>query len=231
VLVLLPQADLLRVRQLLQIVCLKMIKPTPINSFPHPQSPEEGDHLMTVEVDLKPFQQALRKLGFRRIVNYRSTINPDVQIYSQDFPNERVKVEVQLWGNGQHRASHWHPSTFAPGFTQMDTTPTDFHTVKGMQRAITHERTRYFKLKRNPTVIIRETIKRTMTRAQKKLDQMIGYSNYDPEGPSLTINFSNRYRAEISFADLAHLVRRADEIAAESGQGGIPDLHNWRELK
>lgn len=45
------------------------------------------------------------------------------------------RVEVQLWGDGKHRAAHWIGG-------RMATEPTEFADVPSMHDAITHEETR-----------------------------------------------------------------------------------------
>jgi hypothetical protein len=76
--------------------------------------------------------RALKKDGF--------TIDKDGQ-----FDKERITIlkkelpdrilELQLWGDGKHRISHWMNGS-------MNTLPTDFSSLAGMQAAIRTESTR-----------------------------------------------------------------------------------------
>lgn len=77
---------------------------------------------------------------------------------------------------------------------------------------------------------IYQTIKRRMTRAEKRVDSFVGYSNHGV--PSLNINLNGGYAVEVSFADLAQLVKKADEYAAKAGRDGIPEsIADWRTLQ
>jgi hypothetical protein len=81
----------------------------------------------------RPFTDALRTLGFE--LDSKAQIDGDrIMAFRKRVSPARV-VDVQLWSDGSHRASHsLHGS--------MNTFPTDFKTVEGMRRAIEHERTR-----------------------------------------------------------------------------------------
>lgn len=98
-----------------------------------------------MQVDVREYQKTLRKMGFRRTHNYRSTVNPDCQTYEREFPEDECRVEVQLWGDGRHRASMWHPNLHVPSekrspYGHMTTPPTDFDTVDDMIKAIEYQR-------------------------------------------------------------------------------------------
>lgn len=91
---------------------------------------------------LTPFQQQLQKLGFKRTYNYRAR-DPGERVQSYEMVDEenKVKLEVQLWGSGCHRVSHW-KHTGKTGYGLMDTVPSEFTTVERMLKAIEFEKTR-----------------------------------------------------------------------------------------
>lgn len=77
-----------------------------------------------------PFQKRLRELGYKR-----KFADKDVQTYEkQETPIRRV--DVQLWFDGKHRASHFFRRK---EYESMCTHPTEFETVEGMERAIKRE--------------------------------------------------------------------------------------------
>lgn len=95
-----------------------------------------------MNTSLRPMQHKLRELGFQRAYGYRCKMYPDqsVQMYEQAFDGIRRKLEVQLWGDGSHRATHWHDHNTPYGV--MDTTPSHFTTIAGMLVCIENEKTR-----------------------------------------------------------------------------------------
>ncbi len=76
----------------------------------------------------QPFQKTLRKMGFKRESAFFDTI-----IYTKSVGD--VRVEVQLWRDGQHRACHFYRSS-------SDTVPSSFSTLDGMVKAVEFESTR-----------------------------------------------------------------------------------------
>lgn len=74
----------------------------------------------------------LRRLGFTCVSSDR-----DVAIYAGTVLG--VELEVQLWRDGRHRATHWRK--YEHGKHQV-TSPTNFTTMEGMISALSHEVTR-----------------------------------------------------------------------------------------
>jgi len=74
----------------------------------------------------------LRKLGFKRTYFSRAG-GCSTAIYKKEL-SDRV-IDVQLWGDGKHRATHWVRGG-------QNTHPTDFVTIEQMVDAIEHESTR-----------------------------------------------------------------------------------------
>ena len=64
-----------------------------------------------IDVSLRPFQHALRRLGFRQEYSQRATKGcPLVQEYRREYPEDEVCVHVRLWGDGAHRVTYSHPN-------------------------------------------------------------------------------------------------------------------------
>jgi hypothetical protein len=90
-------------------------------------------------LNIRPFTNALRKhhhgwckvfasnMGGVRVVR--------VVCFELQYRNHKRKLDLQLWGDGAHRVSHWFDGS-------MNTPPTDFQTVPQMLAAIRHEVTR-----------------------------------------------------------------------------------------
>ncbi len=94
----------------------------------------------------RPFSAKLKALGFRKD---GEVFSRDCLIYKRDeLPEIDREIEVQLWSDGEHRASHWiaHDVRGVDGevhhFRHMITTPTGFADVEEMLVAIEHERAR-----------------------------------------------------------------------------------------
>ena len=83
-------------------------------------------------MNIRPYSIALKREGFAKDWDSRAGGCRCVQFVHH--ADDR-KVEVQLWEDGGHRASH-----FLRG--RMSTLPTDFATVGEMLNAIKHEMTR-----------------------------------------------------------------------------------------
>lgn len=81
---------------------------------------------------LRPFFKALRDQGFLKA--YDSHAGGIRTVSFQHLIGER-HVDVQFWGDGRHRISH-----FLKG--RMSTHPTPFQTVPEMEAALKHELTR-----------------------------------------------------------------------------------------
>lgn len=79
-----------------------------------------------------PFQNALRLLGFRR-----DHVSKDCICYVRE--NAERALDVQLWSDGAHRASHCMIDPADPRPRRSSTPPTDFATVDGMMVAIITE--------------------------------------------------------------------------------------------
>ncbi len=100
--------------------------------------------IIPLAVDLKPFKQHLRRMGFTFEGRIRSRVNHQVHTYTKEYPEIPKKLDLQLWGDGHHRVSHWHPNKNVPKehrslYGQMNTLPTDFTTVQEMLEAIQRE--------------------------------------------------------------------------------------------
>lgn len=79
---------------------------------------------------LKPFYSELRKLGFKRD-SLSHFSDGFCVIYQYAFPSG-ITVDVQLWSDGNHRASHMYNG-------RSRAVPTDFLTVSEMVSAIEAE--------------------------------------------------------------------------------------------
>lgn len=82
---------------------------------------------------MRTFSDLLRKHGFKKSGQVRHR-DGDMIEYSKQV-DDRRRVEVQLWQDGQHRASHWIDGV-------MSTHPTDFRTEDECVQAIEIESTR-----------------------------------------------------------------------------------------
>lgn len=82
------------------------------------------------------FVSKLLQLGFKL-----QSRDKDVKVYARLYPEHKSKVEVQLWFDGVHRASHFHHDLTQYG--KMDSVPTGFTTVSGMEEAIKFESRRF----------------------------------------------------------------------------------------
>jgi hypothetical protein len=82
-----------------------------------------------------PFTRRLKALGF-----YRQDTGRDPLVYLKDMGHRRL--DVQLWRDGKHRASHWmlFPGDHRRG--HQCTLPTDFATIEQMDAALKAEATR-----------------------------------------------------------------------------------------
>lgn len=85
------------------------------------------------ESQYSKFSRALRGLGFEKAWDTKAGGERTTQFEKQI--DDRRRVEVQLWGSGQHRATHSFKGC-------SDTRPTDFTTINGMIVAIKTESTR-----------------------------------------------------------------------------------------
>lgn len=83
-------------------------------------------------MNIRPYSMALRREGFTKEWDSRAGGCRCVQFTRT---TDDRKVEVQLWDDGRHRASH-----FLRG--RMSTLPTDFANPEEMLGAITREMTR-----------------------------------------------------------------------------------------
>lgn len=79
------------------------------------------------------YARALVALGFRKDGESQSGGCP-MRIYRRDVGGGRV-IDVQLWADNKHRASHSLNGRWS-------TLPTDFTTIAGMREAIEREKTR-----------------------------------------------------------------------------------------
>lgn len=89
----------------------------------------------------KPLLAELRRQGFKIAWRLRPTKHDSGCCEYTRMEGSR-KLTVQLWGDGGHRASHYHTP---PGYTLhgcMCTVPTDFTDVESMRKALENERTR-----------------------------------------------------------------------------------------
>lgn len=94
---------------------------------------------MKFEADIRLHEALLRRMGFA--VDYYdrpSKQNPGLKQYSK-FCTRKRKVEVQLWGKGQHRATNMLFSDKARTMGRMSTQPTYFCTAEEMCKAIDRE--------------------------------------------------------------------------------------------
>jgi hypothetical protein len=92
--------------------------------------------------ELRPLRKKLREIGFAlawktnagglRTEQFEKTIGAG---------RARRRLEVKLWGDGRHRATHMHAGLTPNGMVG-DTRPTDFTTVDEMLLAIERESTR-----------------------------------------------------------------------------------------
>ncbi len=100
-------------------------------------------------MDFRPFIRKLRKhLGPGVRKDYASVAG-GVRIAIYNFlckPSGglHIELEIQLWGDGNHRVSHWIYE--GKRRSHMNTAPSDFKTLEGMIKAIEYERTRREKL-------------------------------------------------------------------------------------
>lgn len=79
----------------------------------------------------------LRAQGFKRAWQSRAK-GQEIVVYEKIVGDR--KLDVQLWHDGQHRASHWHSPMSLHGC--MCTRPTEFLDLAGMKEAILIELTR-----------------------------------------------------------------------------------------
>lgn len=81
-------------------------------------------------------------------------------------------------------------------------------------------------------MVIKQTVKRTVVRARKALDRWIGYGNF--EEPYLSVTLEQGYTVDITYADLAHLVRAADKHAERVTGSNLTvqghHLKDWRKI-
>ena len=105
-----------------------------------------------IDVSLRPFQHALRRLGFRQEYSQRATKGcPLVQEYRREYPEDEVCVHVRLWGDGAHRVTYSHPNlwvTTCERYGHETTQPVDFRTVGQMLNAIEDQRTHWLRVER-----------------------------------------------------------------------------------
>lgn len=85
---------------------------------------------MSIAKDFKDFIETLVANGFRKAEGSDGYC----WIFKKQVANDRV-VDVQIWNDGAHRASHMLRGCGS-------TPPTDFTTIDGMLAAIQHETTR-----------------------------------------------------------------------------------------
>jgi hypothetical protein len=85
-----------------------------------------------MSLNIKPYSTVLRALGYTK--EHDSRAGGIRTVIFARISGDR-KIEIQLWGDGQHRASH-----FLNGI--MSTPPTEFKTVGDMCCAICKELTR-----------------------------------------------------------------------------------------
>lgn len=82
----------------------------------------------------------LQKQGFKRTDTFRSIYPAGCVVTYQKTVNDR-KLDLQLWGDGNHRVTHWHSFLGNP-LSIKDTPPTEFETLEQMREAIQTELTR-----------------------------------------------------------------------------------------
>jgi hypothetical protein len=82
--------------------------------------------------NFRPFIIELRKQGFEKTSDSRAG-GCRCAIFTKRV-GERL-LDLQLWGDGKHRVSHWICAS-------MNTQPTDFTDLAGMREAITRETVR-----------------------------------------------------------------------------------------
>lgn len=104
-----------------------------------------------IDVSMRAYQAALRRLGFvRTYYGAKTQGSPWVQTYECVFAADEVKVEVQLWGDGQHRATYWHANIFVDEAERspygcMSTKSVDFGTVEQMLAVVEDQRTHWLR--------------------------------------------------------------------------------------
>lgn len=90
-------------------------------------------------MSLRAFIGSLRRMGFTK--DYDSRAGGVRCAQFSKFYGQR-RVEVQLWGDGKHRATNMIYTDKKKRCGRMSTTPTEFNTVTGMAHAIVREQSR-----------------------------------------------------------------------------------------
>ena len=88
--------------------------------------------MKTSALKRQPFQKVLRELGFVR--DFADKTYGVYQYVTKGFCAPHRIVRVQLWDDGNHRASHMFKDCCRR-------VPTNFTTVEGMKKAIVREAT------------------------------------------------------------------------------------------